>query len=181
MYRYNNKTMKMEKIIVFPYFLLGVFFMMLLSTSRDTKNVSYEDPPMIIETYTGEEPFSFDAFKQFVLDCKLKFPEIVIAQAIQESRFNSVIWRENNNPLGMKVARSRNTTNIGENRGHAKFKNWRMAVLDYAYMQAVFARKIKTSEEYYRYLSHYAEDPLYGDKLRRIIRQHNGFGLKTKL
>jgi uncharacterized FlgJ-related protein len=121
--------------------------------------------------------FSFPEFKQYVLDLQLKFPDIVIAQAIQESSFKSQIWKENNNPFGLKVAKSRNTTAIGVNRGHAVYKDWKMAVIDYSYLQAVYARKIKTREGYYQFLNSYAEDEGYQQKLKNIIRKHKGFGI----
>ena len=77
----------------------------------------------------------------------------------------------------MKQARSRNTTSTGVNRSHATFKNWRMAVVDYSYLQAVFARKIKTREGYYEFLNSYAEDPNYKSKIIKKIREHKGFGI----
>ena len=114
--------------------------------------------------------FSDSAFKKYIVDSGLKFPHIVYAQAVLESgEFTSRIWTENNNPFGMKVAKSRNTTAIGANRGHAVYKNWRMAVLDYAYLQAVFARKCKTDDDYFKFLESYASDPSYKQKLISII------------
>ena len=80
----------------------------------------------------------------------------------------------------MKLARSRNTTNIGENRGHAKFKNWKMAVLDYAYMQSVFARKINTRKGYYQYLEHYAENPNYTNVLNKHLNKYHGFNISEE-
>jgi flagellum-specific peptidoglycan hydrolase FlgJ len=154
-----------------------------MQKSEKKFETQYEVPPVFLEVYTGEEPFSFKAFKQFIIDCGIRYPDIVIAQAIQESskkgKFNSDIWHENNNPFGMKVAKQRNTTSIGVNRGHAKFKNWKMAVLDYAYMQAVFARKVKTRNQYYAYLRGYARDEKYPQKLQKIIRDYKGFGIST--
>ena len=180
-YYYDEKNMKMEKVQVIPYILLIFLSIFLLSSSKSESNTietpQYESEPIFLKVFTGEESFSFSAFKQFILDCNIKFPEIVLAQAIQESKFNSKIWIENNNPFGLKVAKSRNTTAIGVNRGHAKFKNWKMAVLDYAYMQAVYARKVNTTEQYFEYLKQYAEDPGYVAKLKNIIKKHKGFGI----
>ena len=115
-YKYDSKTMSYSRVRITPYILTGALCILLLSMTRDDKEISYEKPPMIMETYTGEEPFSFEAFKQFVIDCKIKFPEVVLAQAVQESRFNSGIWKENHNPFGMKVAKSRNTTRANGHR-----------------------------------------------------------------
>jgi len=171
--------MRSKPVRVYPYILLILCAVIFLSMQKSEKKyeTEYEVPPVFLEVYTGEEPFSFEALKTFIVECGIKYPDIVLAQAIQESRLNSTIWRENHNPFGMKVAKQRNTTSIGVNRGHAKFKNWRMAVLDYALMQAVYARKVRTRSQYYSYLRAYAEDENYSHKLQKIIRDHKGFGI----
>jgi len=57
--------------------------------------------------------------------------ERLLALARHETgNFTSAIFRENNNPWGMKVAVVRTTTNIGENRGHARYRNLEDAVVD---------------------------------------------------
>lgn len=178
LYRFDDK-MQLHRVRVYPYILVGICLVGLLSISSSPKRAEYEVPPVFLETYTGEEPFNFKVFKQFIVDCGIKYPDIVLAQAIQECNFNSKIWHENHNPFGMKVAKSRNTTAIGVNRGHAQYKNWRMAVLDYALMQAVYAKKVKSRKGYYKYLEHYAEDPGYIQKIKKHVRDHRGFGLSN--
>lgn len=182
LYKINPKTLQMERVRLYPYFVLLFSGFILISMTGSNKKTQYEkEITVITETPIGSEiPFSFKAFKQFVVDCKIKFPDVVIAQAIEESgEFKSKIWKENNNPFGMKIAGSRHTTNIGENRGHAKYKNWQMAVIDYAYMQAVFARKIKTRRGYYEYLKNYAENPSYVEKLKKHLHKYRGFGISN--
>ena len=175
---YFDEKGKSYRFRIYPYlFLLFCLTILLSLTENNSKEIDYEVEPQFVEIYTGEEPFDFKQFKQFVVDCGIKFPDIVIAQAIQEANFKSQIWKENNNPFGMKVARSRNSTALGENRGHAKFKNWRMAVLDYALMQAVFARKVTTRQQYFEYLKNYAGDPNYRDKLKQHLKDYKGFGV----
>lgn len=182
LYRYNSKTMTIERIKVYPYIAALCCLVLLLSMEKSTKENSLENEVLVInEPIKGlNNSFDFKEFRQFILDCKIKFPDIVIAQAIEESgEFKSAIWRENHNPFGMKLAGSRNTTNVGENRGHAKYKNWQMAVIDYAYMQAVFARKIKTRKGYYEYLKNYAENPKYADNLKKHLHKYRGFGISN--
>jgi hypothetical protein len=172
----------MERVRIYPYVVLLLCGFIFVSMKGSDKEIKYEkEVTVITETPEGSEiPFTFKAFKQFVLDCKIKFPDIVIAQAVEESgEFKSDIWIENHNPFGMKLAGSRNTTNVGENRGHAKYKNWQMAVIDYAYMQAVFARKIKTRKGYYEYLKNYAENPKYADNLKRHLHKYRGFSISN--
>jgi hypothetical protein len=158
--------------------LIIVFTVILIQSYYEQNGpTQFEKELIVFENDSSDTSFTFDRFKQFVIDCGIKFPDIVIAQAIQESRFKSPIWKENNNPFGMQVPKSRNTTSIGQNRGHAVFKNWQMSVIDYAYRQAVFMRKVKTRENYFKALNAYAEDPEYEYKLKYILRKHKGFGI----
>lgn len=70
----------------------------------------------------------------------------------------------------MKLARSRNTTAIGEFSGHALYEDWRQSVMDYSLYQSTYLRKIRTEDQYLEYLSqHYAEDPNYVNKLKQKI------------
>jgi hypothetical protein len=58
--------------------------------------------------------------------------KIILAQAKLESgHFSSDIFLENNNPFGMKQARSRETTAVGTHRGHAVYPTVEHAVKDY--------------------------------------------------
>jgi uncharacterized FlgJ-related protein len=72
----------------------------------------------------------------------LKFYDIVYAQAIIETgHFTSNIFKNGNNLFGMKVARQRPTTAIGEYKGHAKYESWEESVMDYALFQAAYMKK----------------------------------------
>ena len=119
------------------------------------------------------DKFTEDKFKQYLLDLNVKFPHIVFAQAKLESgSFQSNIFRENNNLFGMKQAKSRVTTNVGTDNGHAKYENWRQSVLDYAFYQASFLYDLKTEEEYYEYLDrNYAEVHDYANRVKTIANQ----------
>lgn len=159
--------------------IIFAFITLFYSAYKTNEQPQFEKELIIFENDSSDTCFTFSRFKQFVIDAGIRYPDIVIAQAIQESKFNSDIWKENNNPFGMKVAKSRNTTALGQNRNHAKYKTWQMAVIDYGYYQAVFMRKVKTRENYFKALSAYAEDPEYEQKLKRIIRKHKGFGISN--
>ena len=52
--------------------------------------------------------------------------------AFETGNFSSVIFKEQNNLFGMKLARVRPTTATGEKRGHAVFKSIADSVKDYA-------------------------------------------------
>ncbi len=106
-------------------------------------------------------------------EMNLKFYDIVYAQAIIETgHFTSNIFRNGNNLFGMKVARQRPTTAIGEYKGHAKYESWEESVMDYALFQASYMKKCKTREEYLEYLGkNYAGDPGYVSKIRAITNK----------
>ena len=71
----------------------------------------------------------------------------------------------------MKVATIRPTTNIGEENGHAAFKNWRQSVIDYALYSSCYLTRM-TRDEYFAYLgSRYAEDPNYIMRVKQIIEK----------
>lgn len=110
-------------------------------------------------------------FVKALQDLNIKFPHIVYAQAILESQsFTSNIFKENNNMFGMKVATQRQTTNRGEQYGHAFYDTWRDCVIDYALYQARYLPSIKTDDQYYMYLQQsYAEDPTYINKLKVMV------------
>lgn len=184
-YTYNPEKLKFDvsKAIPSVYqfiisaIVLFTFATLFYSAYKTNEQPQYEKELIVFENDSSDTSFTFERFKQYVIDAGIRFQDIVIAQAVCESNFNSSVWKENNNPFGMKVAKSRNTTAIGQNRSHAKYKNWQMAVIDYAYYQAVFMRKVKTRENYFKALNSYAEDQNYEQKLKRIIRKHKGFGI----
>tara|TARA_R110002020_G_scaffold138469_7_gene308529 strand:- start:704 stop:1324 length:621 start_codon:yes stop_codon:yes gene_type:complete len=116
----------------------------------------YEKELFIIDTL---KTFSEQNLVDYLLGLNVKFPDIVFSQTRYETgNFKSLVFRENNNLFGMKVANSRATTNKGEQHNHAIFDNWQMSVLDYALWQNAYGRKFKTRESYIQYLkSVYAE------------------------
>ena len=60
--------------------------------------------------------------------------KMITAQAAHESgNFTSDIFRFNNNPFGMKLAKERFTSAIGERKGHALYASIEEAVKDYWY------------------------------------------------
>ena len=76
----------------------------------------------------------------------------------------------------MKQARSRPTTCIRLQHGHAYYNNWEDSVYDYALYQSTYLRKIKSEEEYFKYLSRsYAESESYVKLLKQVIKNE---GLK---
>lgn len=122
-----------------------------------------------------EPQFSPQLLREYMKEINMKFPDIVYAQAVIETgQFSSTIFKENHNLFGMKCAKSRAYTHLGESRNHAQYENWKMSVLDYALYQARYLGSLKTREQYYAYIgSHYAEDPSYLKKVKKIVKKLN--------
>jgi uncharacterized FlgJ-related protein len=117
------------------------------------------------------DEFTEDKLKAFMLQINIKFPHIVLAQAkIESGNFRSNQFKKNNNIFGMKVAKRRPTMNIGNKSGFAKFSSWKDCVIDYAFYQASYMRKIKTEDEYLEYLKdNYASNPMYVKAIKKMI------------
>lgn len=137
------------------------------------------DPTTILETQNfyyinnNNEEFSEKSFKNYLIKIKIKFPEIVIAQArLETNNFKSDIFKVANNLFGMKPAYQRSTTWSYIYKGHAAYVNWRESVLDYALFQEKYFKNVKTKKEYFKTLlkQSYAEDPFYIFKLNEIMK-----------
>jgi uncharacterized FlgJ-related protein len=103
---------------------------------------------------------------------KFKYPYIVLGQSILETgHFKSEIFIKNNNLFGMKKSSSRLTMSDSTQNGHAYYNNWEDSVYDYALYQSTYLRKIKSEEEYFKYLSRsYAESESYVKLLKQVIK-----------
>ena len=129
--------------------------------------LSEEERAIILQE---QDKFSPEKFKEYLLELNVRFPHIVYAQAKMESaHFSSPVYKNNHNLFGMKEAKTRPTTAIGTEMGHALYRNWRDSALDYALYQAAFLRNATTEEEYYKYLSaSYAEKSYYVAEVKKI-------------
>jgi flagellum-specific peptidoglycan hydrolase FlgJ len=112
-----------------------------------------------------------------ILETNIKYPDIVIAQAILESaHFKSHLFIRANNLFGMKIPNKRPTTAIGSTNGYSIYINWNSSVLDYKLWQDfLFKRKgIMTRKEYLLYIQKwYATDPNYTNKIKYIINKYS--------
>ena len=100
---------------------LGWLFLKLLkSISRPNEMSTYKDYVTYVRALLIREGFTDEMAK------------LITAQAgFETGNFTSVIFKENNNLFGMKLPRVRKTTAIGENRGHAVYKNLEDSIKDY--------------------------------------------------
>lgn len=129
------------------------------------------------EVLTLEE-FSEQDLVAYLKELNVKYPHIVLAQAkLETGNFTSLIFKQNNNLFGMKQAKSRATTCKGTFFNHAIYNSWKDSVLDYALYSSKHLNKVSSEEQYIAYLGeHYAQDPNYSSKLKKIIEKEN---LKT--
>jgi uncharacterized FlgJ-related protein len=97
--------------------------------------------------------FTRRKFYEYLKQINIKFPELVFAQAIKESSFKSSLWKNNNNPFGMKEATKRPNKQNGSQHGHAYYDTWKDAIIDYAlYQSYIGLSKMKTEEEYLNFI-----------------------------
>jgi len=116
-----------------------------------------------------EESFNNEEFLDLLVTLKVEHPEIVYSQAVLETNnFSSNIFVENNNLFGMKHPRLRNSLSLGENRGHARYDNWRDSVIDYLFWQMNYASNMSTDQYINKIGRVYAEDPNYLVKVVKI-------------
>lgn len=114
--------------------------------------------------------FTEENFRKELAKYSWKYPDIVYAQAYQESGFSSKNFKKYNNLFGMKVAYSRLTTaNKAEGTSHASYEDWQTSVMDRALYEASYLNNL-TRDEYFSYLDrNYASDRNYIYKLKKII------------
>ena len=141
------------------------------ATSKFVTNMPYEQKVLIVNEFSKSE-FSKEAVVEELKRLNVKYPHIVLAQALIESgHFQSNIFRSNNNLFGMKEAKQRTTTARGTNLGHAYYDTWKESILDYAIFQSAYLRDLKTEEQYLSYLgANYAEASNYEVAVMNMVK-----------
>jgi uncharacterized FlgJ-related protein len=174
---YNDKTLGLEKpkrqIYIAILVVLGLLFMLgwFTGTNNYIINKINHTTEVTDTMLVHGEKFSEDALIRLLKDCHIKYPHIVLAQAKLESGdFKSKMFRQNFNMFGMKLARQRITTALGEKSGHAYYRDWIDCVHDYGMYQSAMMCNVNNEVEYFTKLDErYAEDTTYISKLKHII------------
>ena len=162
-YFWNKRSLEMEKVSYFKIIpiivgILGIITCLLVTTynsgfdSGKRAEIMEKD---VIVLYQEVENNSFTRrnFYEYLKEINIKFPELVFAQAMKESGFKSPLWKENNNPFGMKEASKRPNKQNGTQGNYAYYDTWKDAALDYALYQCYTGlSKLKTEKEYLAYL-----------------------------
>ena len=134
---------------------------------------SYEKLAIIVDS----DEFTEEKFVEMLKHLNVKFPHIVMAQAIIESGFGtSTLYKTNHNLFGMKMALIRPNHHSGTQNGHAVYNTWRESVYDYLYWQLYTgAARLKNEDEYYQFLKEigYAEAEDYIQSVKSVVIQKN--------
>lgn len=153
-------------IITLLIVVIGAFTILFLEQNQ--KDKQHKEVAPIIE---NEQSIKlFDEVYDYIFELRLNYPDIVMAQCIEESgSFTSKLFIEGHNCFGMKVPSTRPTLAVGTMMGHARFKSWKDCIIDYAIWQSTFCRRL-TRDEYFAYLDRiYAEKQGYSERLKKII------------
>lgn len=185
-YQFDEKSLQFKKVssskvnlflglIVMCLFIVLAGMVVPKSTNKIEQLTEYEKITIVNQMNS----FSEEKFIEKLKELHFKFPYIVFAQSLVETgEFNSHIFKENHNLFGMKEAKVRLNLAQGTQYNHAYYDNWEQSVIDYALYAASYLKEINSETEYFEYLKqHYAEDPNYVDKLKKLINNKN---LKVK-
>jgi hypothetical protein len=139
----------------------------------NTKTISRIFHKRIDTVMVHTEKFSEGALVELLMDCNVKYPYIVLAQAKLESgNFTSKIFKQNNNMFGMRKARRRITSSQSEKNTYAYYDSWKECIYDMGMWQNTFVCNVSSEDGYFRILQEkYAEDSTYVSKLRKIIEK----------
>jgi hypothetical protein len=178
--RLTYKKLNLQKLVGIVLFF--VFTLPLISFQLGKKEgletnvieLPVEDRYHLIQE-TRKDTFSVDNLTKMLIELNVRFPHIVMAQAMIESgHFQSNIFRSNHNLFGMKQARARCTTAKGTELNHAFYDNWKESVYDYAFFQSRYLNDLRTEDAYLSYLDrNYAEAPEYDKAILRVIEHQN--------
>lgn len=181
-YKYCNDSLLFKKVklktiflsilsVILSLFIVGkVSYYIGINSRTELKELTrYEKVLLINENDT----FGKEKLIEMMKDLNIRYSYIPIAQSILETgHWKSSIFIENHNLFGMKEARARITTSKGTKNSHAYYETWRESVYDYAFYQARYLNKIKSEDDYFKYLSaSYAEDPDYINKVKLVIKR----------
>ena len=147
------------------FLMLWLFFFGTLTLSTTT-------------SFTENDVINYRNLYSKILECNIKFPDVVFAQAVLETgHFRSKLFQNSNNLFGMKLPRKRETVAVGKTQGgYAKFNSWESSVYDYSLWQNyVLSKKGNLSrEEYLKMLDKiYSESKGYSKKVTKIIKEHD--------
>ena len=116
-------------------------------------------------------PFSEERMIRLARQIGIRYVDVMVAQSkIETAHYTSLVFKDNNNLFGMRLARIRETTAIGEQHNHADYISWQQSVVDYKLWQDRVIKKLNTKQKYLAYLhENYAENKQYVKLIKRMI------------
>jgi uncharacterized FlgJ-related protein len=117
------------------------------------------------------DAFSEERMIRLARQIGIRYVDVMVAQSkIETAHYTSLVFKANKNLFGMKLAKSRETTAIGEQHNHADYISWQQSVVDYKLWQDRVIKKLNTKQKYLAYLhENYAEDKQYVKLIKRMI------------
>lgn len=132
-------------------FLIGII-LTLIDKKIEVDSITKEIEEISIPIEEVPQLSIQDSIYNYILECKIEHPKIVMAQFILETgHFTSDSFKKGHNCSGMKLPKQRPTTAIGTLYDHAAFLHWKDCVIDYLWWQQKYCTSL-TKEEYLKYL-----------------------------
>ncbi len=177
-YKYNKEKLLFEScnkdlvkmLIICSTLSIVIFVAGYITANLNKSVVEIEGGVHVIKEETT--PFSKEALVKMIDELNMKHPHIVLAQSILETgHWTSVVFKQNNNLFGMRLAGSRVKTAQRAELNHAYYNTWQESVYDYAFFQCLYLSKLDTEEQYFAALdASYAEaGNSYSVTLKKII------------
>ena len=164
-YRKTNKILKYRVIVAVLF--ISVFFLSFIAAKKTEK-----------EYIKTEITIKEESYKKAVFDRVDELPfyykDIIKAQILLETgNFKSAVYLYNKNIFGFRVAKSRLTTQSGENLKHATYKTVEDCVIDRLLYETKYLHGL-SREQYFQYLDRlYAESGNnYSKTLKQIIKKN---------
>jgi uncharacterized FlgJ-related protein len=178
-YKFNPNTLNYEKNnkTLYKYVLLGIGISLLtFIVGRQTSlyNLTkYEKELIVLNLEQEKNKFTEEKLVYLLKELNVRFPHIVMAQALLETgNFKSKVFIQNNNCFGMKQAQVRVNTAKGTSLNHAYYDSWKESVYDYAFYQCRYMSSASSEDEYYAALdASYAEASQYSKTLKGIVEK----------
>jgi uncharacterized FlgJ-related protein len=173
-YKFDEKTLTFKSVtsnvvvILLSIILVitSIIGYVMINKVNQIKYITQETKIAIIRE---NNEFSEEKLIEYMKEIHMRFPHIVLAQArIETGFYSSLVFKQNNNVFGMKLAKQRVRYSIGEKLNHATYTTWRRSVDDYAIRQAIEYSGIHRESDYYECLKQYAEDPTYSAKVKEM-------------
>jgi hypothetical protein len=155
--------------------MLGLVFIYLLFLrgSEVNEKLSIENIPTEIVSGDGvnDSIINDTILYRYLLDIRSKHPEIILIQSkIESNNYRSSLFLYNKNLLGMKVSGIRTSINNGQRAGYQKYTTWKQCINDYVLWGYTHNFDQLGENEYINLLQKiYAEDPNYGNKIRKML------------